>query len=166
MRISAIVAMSENRVIGKDNQLPWRLRADLQRVKRLTMGKPIIMGRKTHESIGRVLPGRKNIILTRKSDFFVPDAVVVHSLEEALNAAGEAEEIFIFGGAELYREFWPRLQRIYMTLVHINIEGDAFFPELNKERWKEVQREEWPAEGEDLAYTTITWDLLPPAQSS
>ena len=135
MRISLIAAISESPqglVIGRDNQLPWQLPGDLPRLKRLTTGHAIIMGRKTFESIGRVLPKRENIILTRRRDFAFPGATVMHSLDDALahcESNGETEA-FIFGGGEIYRQAMPRVQRMYLTRIHQVYEGDAFFPDI------------------------------------
>ena len=141
MRLSIIVAMSENRVIGRDNQLPWRLSADLQHFKKLTMGKPIIMGRKTFESIGRALPGRQNIVVTRQPDYHAEGCDVVPSADAAIAAADDAAEIMVIGGAEIYRQFLPRANRIYLTRVHARIDGDTYFPELQAEEWAETARE-------------------------
>ena len=140
MPVSLIAAMAENRVIGRDNQLPWRLSADLQHFKALTMGKPIIMGRKTYESIGRPLPGRTNIVITRDSAFQAEGCEVVHSIEQALAAARGFEEVMVIGGAELYRQMLDHADRLYLTLVRAEVEGDALFPELGQQ-WHEVERE-------------------------
>ena len=140
MKLSLIVAMSENRVIGKDGKLPWHLSDDLKRFKRLTMGHPIIMGRKTHESIGRVLGGRDNIILTRSADYEVAGAHVCASVEEALDVCGE-RDAFVIGGESIYRLFLDRADRIYMTRVHQAFEGDAFFPSWDETRFKEIERD-------------------------
>ncbi len=138
MRIAAIVAMSENGVIGRDNKLPWHLPADLQYFKKTTMGKPIIMGRKTYESIGRPLPGRCNIVVTRDAAFQAPGCVVVHTVDAAFAAApAESEEIFIIGGAQLYETMLPKLQRLYVTLVHATVQGDAYFPHIDETLWQE-----------------------------
>ncbi len=152
MLISAVVAMAENRVIGKENRLPWHLPADLKYFKTLTLGKTILMGRKTHESIGRVLPGRRNLILTRNPALQVPGAQVVDSLSQALKILSPADELMIIGGAALYRELLPQIQRIYLTLVHARIEGDSYFPELNPSEWQELSREDHPAD-EKNAYS-------------
>ncbi len=141
MRVALIVAMAKNRVIGREQRLPWHLPADLRHFKKITMGHPIIMGRRTFESIGRPLPGRKNIVVTRQRDFQAKGCEVVHSLEEALRAAEPAEEAFIIGGAELYRQALPLAEKIYLTLLDAEIEGDTFFPELDTEEWREIQRE-------------------------
>jgi dihydrofolate reductase len=160
MLISAVVAMAENRVIGKDNQLPWRLPADLRYFKALTLGKPILMGRKTYESIGRVLPGRRNLILTRDAKLSVPEAQVVTSLEAALAALPATDaELMVIGGGELYRAFLPQFQRIYMTLVHTRVEGDSFFPELGAGEWRQVSCEAHPADGENqFGYSFVVWE--------
>lgn len=161
MYISAIVAMAENRVIGRNNALPWRLPADLRHFKELTLGKPVLMGRKTHESIGRVLPGRRNIITTRNTTFEVPDALVVHSIEAALQTLSESDELMLIGGAELYRELLPRVQRIYMTVVHAEIEGDSYFPELKPAEWRQVNSEDHPADKDNAyPYSFVIWERV------
>nr|AIA17994.1 Dihydrofolate reductase [uncultured bacterium] len=143
MIISAIVAMSQNRVIGVNNQLPWKIPEDLKRFKTLTLGHPVIMGRKTYESIGKVLPGRENIIITRQPHYSVPGATVVSSVEEAIrHCEGKSGEIFMIGGAEIYRQVMPKIQRLYLTLIEKQFEGDAFFPTWGKDEFKEVSREE------------------------
>lgn len=141
-KISAIAAMSENRVIGDDNQLPWHLPADLKHFKAITSGHPILMGRKTFESIGRPLPNRTNIIITRNHAFQAPGCVVIQSIDEAVEKAKEigSDEIFIIGGAEVYKQLLPRIEKIYLTIVHDEFEGDAFFPELNSSEWVETER--------------------------
>jgi dihydrofolate reductase len=158
MQIAAVVAMSENRVIGRQNKLPWHLPADLHHFKTITMGKPILMGRKTYESIGRPLPGRRNIIITRDPAFQAPGCVIVNSIESAVTAAVDCDmEIFIIGGALLYEQFLPRIQRIYMTVIHAEIEGDAFFPELNEQEWQETERTSYSAdEKNNFAYSFVT----------
>lgn len=141
--LSAIAAMAENRVIGQDNQLPWRLPADLAHFKTLTTGHPVLMGRKTYKSIGRPLPNRTNIILTRDPDFSAPDCIVVTSAETAVTMAIEIdqEEVFIIGGAEIYQQLLPKIQKLYLTLVHHPFKGDAYFPELPASEWQEISRE-------------------------
>jgi dihydrofolate reductase len=159
MRISAIFAMSKNRVIGKDNQLPWRLPADMQHFKSLTMGKPILLGRKTYESIGHALPDRCNLVMTRDIQFQAPGCIVVNSLETALSAAGYSDELMVIGGAVLYQHLLPRTQRLYMTLIDQEFEGDAFFPRLNEDEWQEVAREDHvPDEKNPYSYSFITLD--------
>ena len=140
MKIAIVVAMAANRVIGRDNQLPWHLPADLKHFKQLTLGKPVVMGRKTYESIGRPLPERTNIVVTRDRDYGAPGCVVVHSLDEALAAAGEAAEVMVIGGAGIYRQVLPRTDTLYLTQVHAEFEGDTLFPELDAAQWREVAR--------------------------
>jgi len=152
--LSLMWAMSRNRVIGRNNALPWHLPEDLKYFKRVTMGKPIIMGRKTWESIGRPLPGRSNIVITRQSDYAVPNGVkVVASLEEALRMAENicliegGDEAVVIGGAEIYAAALPQAQRLYLTQVHAEVQGDAFFPEFDIMQWHELGREDFAAAG-------------------
>lgn len=153
IRVALIWAMSRNRVIGRNNALPWYLPEDLKYFKRVTMGKPIIMGRKTWESIGRPLPGRSNIVVSRDTRFEAEGAKVVHSLDEALKMAENialingGEEAVIMGGAEIYRQALPLADRLYLTQVHAEVEGDALFPEFDIERWHELGREDFQASG-------------------
>lgn len=144
--ISLIVAMAENRVIGRDNHLPWRLPADLQHFKRITLGKPVVMGRKTWESIGRPLPGRDNIVVTRAQGYDAAGARVAHSLDEALAAAGDAAEVMIIGGAGLYNQTLSLADRIYLTRVHAEVTGDIWFPDIDPEVWRVVEHETFPAD--------------------
>lgn len=150
MRISLVVAMTADRVIGRSGTLPWRLPADLRRFRRLTLGHPVIMGRKTHESIGKPLDGRWNIVLTRQRDYTAPGCDVVHTPDAALAAArvageaGAAPEAMIIGGAALYTAFLSRAERLYVTLVHARIEGDTYFPAYDAGAWTEVERSEQP----------------------
>jgi dihydrofolate reductase len=141
-RVSLIVAMDRQRVIGNQGKLPWHIPEDLKRFKALTMGHSIIMGRKTHESIGRLLPGRRSIIVTRQERYAVPGALIVHSIEEALAACAGEAEAFVIGGAEIYREAITCADRIYVTEVHGDYAGDTHFPELSLESWREVARED------------------------
>jgi dihydrofolate reductase len=141
MIISIIAAMAENRVIGRDNTIPWNLPGDLKRFKTITTGHPVIMGRKTFESIGKPLPGRKTLIITRKPDFSAKGCVVVHNLQEALAECNGADEVFICGGSEIYRAALSLASRIYLTLLHEEVEGDTRFPEI-PEDFIEVEREE------------------------
>jgi dihydrofolate reductase len=140
MIISLVVAMDRNRLIGRNQQLPWHLPADLRHFKEITMGKPILMGRKTWESIGRPLPGRTNVVVTASADFQAPGCIVTHSIEEALAAVGEDKEVMVIGGAHLYRQLLPRADRIYLTLVDHAFAGDTWFPELDERDWKECCR--------------------------
>ncbi|MBX6393717.1 MAG: dihydrofolate reductase, partial [Burkholderiales bacterium] len=129
--ISLLVAVSDNGLIGRDNQLPWHLPADLKRFKRLSLGKPVLMGRKTWESLGRPLPERRNIVITRNRDYRAPGAEVTGSLEEAIRLAGDAEEIMVIGGAEIFRLALPLADRMYYTHVHTVMDGDTFFPPVD-----------------------------------
>ena len=144
--ISLIVAASENGVIGKQGGLPWRLSGDLQRFKQITMGKPIVMGRKTWESIGRPLPGRQNIVITRKAGYEAAGCDVVGSPNEAIEVAGDLPEILIIGGSQVYDLLLPRAQRLYLTRVHAEIEGDARFPEVDDAEWAAVSDERQAAD--------------------
>lgn len=146
--LSAIAAAGENRVIGKDNKMPWHLPADLKHFKTLTSGHPVLMGRKTYESIGKPLPNRTNIIMTRDMNYSAPDCIIVTSVETAVSMASELDmdEIFVIGGAEVYRQLLPQIQRVYLTEIHHQFEGDAYFPELNTQEWKEVSRERHAAD--------------------
>lgn len=142
--LSAIAAASENRVIGMNNRMPWHMPADLKHFKDVTTGSPVLMGRKTYESIGKPLPNRTNIIMTRDANYPAPeDCIVVTNIETALSMANELskDEIFIIGGAAIYQQLLPKVQRIYLTEIHHQFEGDAFFPELSKSEWKEISRE-------------------------
>lgn len=156
--ISAIVAMAENRVIGINNRLPWHLPADLRHFKALTTGHPILMGRKTYQSIGRPLPNRTNIVITRDRSLSAPGCVVVASLEEAVQEAMKSGsgEIFIIGGAEVYRQLMPEIHRIYLTIVHQEIEGDTWFPELAAGEWREAEKIRHEADQENTcAYSFV-----------
>jgi dihydrofolate reductase len=141
MKISLIVAMSTNRVIGVNNGLPWHLSADLRRFKSLTLGKPILMGRKTHESIGRALPGRKNIVISSRVDYRANGCEVVHDIEEAIAVADDAEELMVIGGSSLYEALLLRADRIYLTQIDAEFEGDTFFPAIDSSHWKETASE-------------------------
>ena len=135
MQVSLIVAMTERGVIGRDGQLPWHLSADLRRFKRITMGHSIVMGRKTYESIGRPLPGRTSIVISRQQDFRCDGVKVAPSLDEALRLA-TGEEVFIIGGAEIYQLALPLARRIHLTRVRANIDGDVFFPKIDWSQWQ------------------------------
>ncbi|HSN85368.1 MAG TPA: dihydrofolate reductase [Thermoanaerobaculia bacterium] len=158
-RISLIVAMAANRVIGRDNDLPWRLPDDLRRFKRLTMGHTLVMGRKTWESIGRPLPGRAIVVVTRQEGYGVPPGVsVARSVEEALEIA-EGDEVFIAGGEEVFRQTVDRADRLYLTRIDKDFPGDTFFPEFDPERFRLVEREDHEATEEvPFAYSFLTYD--------
>lgn len=159
MNLSIIVALSENNAIGINNSLPWRLSADLKRVKTLTMGHHLIMGRKTFESFGKPLPGRTNVIITRNKNYVAEGCIIVTSLNEALEKSEGDDETFIFGGGEIFRQALPLVNKIYMTRVHTHIEGDTFFPELNMKEWKEIFHQDFEAdEKNNFPYSFIDMD--------
>lgn len=141
--------MAENRVIGRNNNLPWYLPEDLKYFKKTTMGKPIIMGRKTYESIGKPLPGRTNIVVTRNANFTADGVRVVHSLDDAIALATQisiidgSSEAIVIGGGQIYQAALPLVETLYVTQVHAKVEGDAFFPEVNWQNWQEFFREDW-----------------------
>ncbi|HFD86776.1 MAG TPA: type 3 dihydrofolate reductase [Gammaproteobacteria bacterium] len=136
MKISLILAMDRQRAIGRQGQIPWRLSGDMQFFKQATMGKPIIMGRKTWESLGRPLPGRQNIVVTRSEDYVAEGATVVHSIDEALTVAGDANEVMVIGGAQIYETLLPKADRIYLTQVDTEVaDADTWFPELDEKDW-------------------------------
>ncbi|MEW8505655.1 MAG: type 3 dihydrofolate reductase [Candidatus Thiodiazotropha sp.] len=154
--ISLIAAVATNGVIGVDNSLPWRLPADLKHFKSLTMGKPIVMGRRTWESLPGVLPGRRHIVVSRNRDYRATGCELVHSVDEALQLAGEVAEIMIVGGGGLYRQMLPRADRLYLTLVEADVEGDAHFPEFDGSQWHEVSREYHAADDRNpFAYSFV-----------
>ena len=140
-RISLIAAMADNRVIGIANKLPWKLPADMQWFRAQTMGKPIVMGRNTFESFGaKPLPGRTNIIVTSDVNYRATGSSVTHSIEDALQFAGDVPEVMIIGGASFYAQMLPRADRVYLTRVHHSFDGDSWFPELDGAQWRETQR--------------------------
>ncbi len=160
--ISLIVAADENNVIGHHGALPWKLPADMKFFRETTKGHPVIMGRKTYASIGRALPGRQNVVVTRQEDFEAPGCKVVNSLVDAIGVASMADgndEIFVIGGGELYREVLPSADRVYLTRVHASVEGDTTFPELNAKEWKVIDEREHPADAENpQAMTFLTYE--------
>jgi dihydrofolate reductase len=139
--VTLIVAVADSGVIGRDNGLPWHLPDDLKRFKRLTLGKPVVMGRRTYDSIGKPLPGRQNIVVTRDPNYRRDGVTVVHDPESAVRAAGAVDEIMVIGGAELFRVFLPRAGRIHLTRVHGDIAGDVLWPPLDSREWQVVERE-------------------------
>jgi dihydrofolate reductase len=145
-RVTMLVATDERGAIGRAGGLPWHLPADLKRFKALTMGKPIVMGRKTWQSIGRPLPGRLNVVISRQPGLAVAGATVVPTLDDALAAAGDVDEVCIIGGAEIYRLALPLAKRIHLTRIHATVPADTFFPELDPAQWQEVSREDHPAD--------------------
>ncbi len=159
--ISIIVAASANNVIGAAGDLPWRLSDDLKRFKAITMGKPIIMGRKTWESIGRPLPGRQNVVITRQAGFAADGCDVVASKENAIVATADAEEVMVIGGSEVYGLFLPDAERLYLTRVHAEVEGDAFFPEIDESEWRLVNDEPHRADDRNaFAYSFRTYERI------
>lgn len=163
--VSLLAAAAANGVIGRDNAMPWHLPEDLAHFKRLTLGHPVIMGRRTYESIvaalGRPLPGRTNIVLTRQPGYAAPGCTVVGSLAAALEATREAREVFVIGGAEIYRLALPRADRVYLTRIDAAFEGDAFFPPLDPADWREVGREDHPpAGGRTFGFSFLRYDRL------
>lgn len=163
MRLSLIVAMAENRVIGRDNALPWHISADLQRFRQVTMGKAVIMGRRTWESIGRPLPGRHCIVVSRDPRF-EPDCIeVARSLEAAVKAAegGGTDGTFVIGGAALYEQALPHASRIYLTQVHAEVDGDTRFPEFDSSQWREVSSARFEAgDKADHPYSFVILDRV------
>ena len=161
MIISMIVAVAENNVIGKDNGMLWHIPADLKYFKAVTMGHHIIMGRKTHEAMGRVLPGRTNVIISRQENYEVEDAIVVHSLEEALKVAeqnGETEAM-ILGGGTIYEQAISMANRIYLTRIYASFEGDTFFPELDENVWIETKQDRHEADEKNpIAYDFLEYE--------
>jgi dihydrofolate reductase len=158
MRISLVVAMARNRVIGRDNALPWRLPEDLKHFKSTTLGKPVLMGRKTFDSIGKPLPGRSNLVLTRDTGWRAVGVTVVHSIDEALSRVGDAEEVAVIGGADVFRLLLPRATRIYLTRIDADIPGDTVFPPLEPSQWREVSCRRFAADERnayDMSFVTL-----------
>ncbi len=155
-RITLIAAMARGRVIGINNSLPWDLPADMKHFREQTMGKPILMGRKTYDSIGRPLPGRHNIVVTRDASLRIDGCTVVQSIDAAISAAGEVDEVMVMGGASFYQQLLPRADRLVLTLIDLEVEGDAWFPAWEPSGWKEVVREEHqPDEKNRMAYSFV-----------
>lgn len=146
MQLSIIVAAAENHVIGRDNALIWHLPADLKHFKVVTTGHTVIMGRKTFESIGRALPHRRNVVISRNSSFKAEGCEVAVSIEQALDWVAEEEEVFVIGGGRIYHELWNRACRLYLTRVHTEAEGDTFIPAIDEREWKLVSREDFKAD--------------------
>lgn len=157
MIISLIAAMARNRVIGHAGKIPWKLPADMKYFHLMTMRKPVIMGRKTFESIGHALPGRLNIIMTRDPLSHVQECRMATSREDALAIAGDTKEVMVIGGEGIYKEFLPLANRIYLTVIDTEMEGDAFFPEIDMTGWQEVEKKEYkPDEKNPYSYAFIT----------
>jgi dihydrofolate reductase len=157
--ISMIVARSRNHVIGRDNQMPWKISADLQFFKRVTMGYPVIMGRKTWESIGRPLPGRRNIVVSRNAELELTGAELAGSLDEALNRLSEAPRVFVIGGEQLFKQAFERADRLYITEIDIDVEGgDTFFEVPNASSWKESERT--PGSEDNISFNFVTLERI------
>ena len=162
MTISLVVAASTNNVIGSDGGLPWHLPDDLRHFKRLTTGNPIVMGRRTFESIGRPLPNRRNIVMTRDPDYVAPGCDVVSSVREALDLLEDTDEVMIIGGGQVYRDFLPHADRIYLTRVQADVEGDTYFPDIDEAGWRLVSSEPHAAdEKHAYAFDVMVFERRP-----
>lgn len=160
-RLTLIAAVARNGVIGRDGGIPWRIPGDLPRFKRITMGHPVIMGRRTWESLGRPLPGRRNLVISRAPDLALPGAEVYPSLRAALDACAGSAEVFVIGGTDAYREALPLAQRLLLTEIDADIEGDAYFPPFDRSHWREVAREEHPARADNpLAFAYVDYERV------
>lgn len=158
-RVSLIAALAQNRVIGIENRLPWKLPEDLVHFKALTLGHPILMGRKTFESLGRPLPGRRNIVITRNADYQPTGCEIATSIPDAIARCTEAEEIFFIGGAELYKQVLPIVDRLYLTEVQIKAQGDAWFPDYDRSAFRETSRESHTgAKGDTLGFDFVMYE--------
>lgn len=156
--------MGRHRVIGVENRLPWHLPADMKHFRALTLGKPVLMGRKTFDSIGKPLPGRTNIVVTQDRHYQPAGVRVAHSIEDALTLAGDSEEIMVIGGASFYKQLLPLAHRVYLTEVHADFQGDAFFPAWNPAVWREIQRDDHRADDANpYAYSFVTLERYHPA---
>lgn len=158
-RVNLIAALAKNRVIGIENRLPWRLPEDLAHFKALTLGRPVLMGRKTFESLGRPLPGRTNVVITRNAQYAAAGCLVAASIPAALALCADAEEVFLIGGAELYAQTIPLADRLYLTEVELNAEGDAWFPDYDHSLFREVSRESHTGEkGDALRFDFVVYE--------
>ncbi|HEY3176566.1 MAG TPA: dihydrofolate reductase [Candidatus Polarisedimenticolia bacterium] len=160
MRLSLIAAMARNRVIGRAGAIPWHLPDDLRHFKQITMGRWLIMGRRTFESIGRPLPGRTTVVVTRRPDYAPDGVIIAHSIEEALELARGEEEVFVAGGAQIYEATLPIAERLHLTLIEAEYEGDAFFPTLDYARWRLAREEHRPAAGNAPAHSFATYERI------
>jgi dihydrofolate reductase len=159
MIVSLLAAVADSGVIGRDGQLPWHLPADLRRFRRLTTGRTIVMGRKTHDAIGRPLPQRRTIVLTRQADYHAEGVEVARSLNEALRVAAGEEEVFVVGGGEIYREALAVADRMYLTIVHAELPGDVRFPEFDLAEWRLVEQVDHPPDERNaLAYSFLRYE--------
>lgn len=160
-RVSLIVAMAKNRVIGADNRIPWHLPSELRLFKTVTLGHHIIMGRKTYESINRLLPGRTTVIVTRQPGYQVPGALIAHGLEDAIAACGDDDEVFVIGGGELFKAALPLADRIYLTTVDAEPAGDTHMPEFDLGQWRETSFQSHPADDQHCyAYRFSVYDRV------
>ncbi|BDY03300.1 type 3 dihydrofolate reductase [Ferrimonas sp. YFM] len=158
MRLSMIACMAFDRVIGKENQMPWHLPADLKHFKAITMGKPVVMGRRTFDSIGRPLPGRRNVVISRNPEYRPEGVTRVASIDEALVLLADEEEVMIIGGGQLYASLLPKADRLYLTLAQLQVEGDTRFPDYQQLQWRELERQIRPADDAnacDLHFVTL-----------
>jgi dihydrofolate reductase len=163
-RISLIAAVSTNGVIGRDGTLPWRLPADLKYFRQVTSGHTIVMGRKNYEDIGRPLPERNNIILSRRPGFSAPGCTVVHTLDDAIACARDDSEVFFIGGAEVYRQMLPRADRLYLTRVQASVKGDTYFPDFDENEWELIRSD--PREADEANPYALSFDILERRSSS
>jgi dihydrofolate reductase len=162
MKISLIVAMASNRVIGLNGQMPWHLSADLKRFKQITMGSPILMGRKTFEAIGKPLPGRGNLIISRDTDYRQPGCLIFNDIDSALRHCSDSPEVFVIGGASLYQALLPRAGYLYLTEIDQDFAGDTFFPEVDARQWRELEREDvTDDQSVDFSYRFLKLEHLP-----
>ncbi len=161
MKISLIVAAATNNVIGRDGGLPWHLFEDLKRFKRLTTGKPIIMGRRTYESIGKPLPDRRNIVISSRDGLEIEGCEVVATPADALKLAAGAEEVMVIGGGRVYEQMLPMADRIYMTRVHASVDGDTYIPDMSEDEWQVVDEENFPADdSRQYGFSFMTLDRI------
>jgi dihydrofolate reductase len=162
VRLALIAAVARNGVIGRGGEMPWRIPADLQYFKAATMGKPMIMGRRTFDSIGRALPGRTSIVVTRNADFAADDVEVAGDLDRALAIAAQtgSDEVMVIGGGEIYAAALPRADRLYLTEVHIDADGDVHFPALDRAQWREASRDDHAAEGDAPAFSFVVLERI------
>lgn len=161
--LSHILAASENNIIGSNNELPWKLSTDFKYFKNKTWGMPVIMGRNSFDAMGKALPGRINIVMTRKTDWHPKNVFIVHEIDEAIAMAKEsdAKEIFIIGGGEIFKQTIGMVDRIYMTRVHTKVDGDTSYPEINKSQWKLTKSDSFPAdEKNNYPFTFEVWDRI------
>lgn len=158
-RVNLIAALSRNRVIGRNQQIPWKIPGEQAYFKKVTLGHPIVMGRKTWESIGRPLPGRRNIVVTRQEGYRAAGAEVVDSIDAALARAGDVPEVFVIGGAEIYKQALPRAERLFLTELDAEFDGDAFFPQFDRALWRETVRDtKLPDVDRPFAYSFVIYE--------